>query len=206
MPISLMEEPQSKSLTLYEAEGYLAELLETEGAVPEDQLEAFGQELARSLAATQEKRERVAQFILQCEAGADFCKREEARIRGRRQILQNTAERVRGYVLGWIMSQGFDAQAKFRKLIGKTTTMSARANPASVDIYDEEAVPARFKTALIEMPLEMWYRLVDQHPDETAGALKQVAIDKRMVKEAIGHGEEVQGADLNIGKYSLQIR
>src|SRR6516165_5821124 len=104
MPISLMEEPQSKSLTLYEAEGYLAELLETEGAVPEDQLEAFGQELARSLAATQEKRERVAQFILQCEAEADFCKREEARIRGRRQILQNTAERVRGYVLGWIMS------------------------------------------------------------------------------------------------------
>ena len=206
MPIEVMEREQPKSLTLYEAEDYLASLLETEGAVPEEQKEAFGLELARSLAATQEKRERVAQFIFQCRAESDFCKREEARIRGRRQILDNTVERVQEYVLNYIMAQGVDVKGKFPKLTGKTTTMSARSNPASVEIIDEAAVPVRFKTAVVEMPLEFWYRLVDQFPNETAGALKTVAIDKRPIKEAIGRGEDVAGADLNLGRFSLQVR
>lgn len=206
MPIELMEREPVKSLTLYESEDYLAELIETEGAVPEEMKEAFERELSHALVQSQAKRESVAQFILQCEGAAEFCKQEEERIRARRKVLQNTAERVREYVLGWIMAQGLDAQARFKKLVGKTTTMSARSNPASVDIVNEEAVPARFKTAVCEMPLETWYKLVDQFPNETAGALKTIAIDKRPVKEAISRGEDVAGADLNLGKYSLSIR
>jgi hypothetical protein len=47
---------------------------------------------------------------------------------------------------------------------------------------------------------------VDRFPDLTAGALKGVAIDKRAVKEAIGRGEDVAGADLNIGVYHLAVK
>jgi len=205
MPISTLE-PESKSLTLYEAEGYLAALLETEGAVEPGEQQAFDLELSRSLAAAQDKRERVAQFILQCEAQAEFCKSEAERIRARGKVFEKAADRVREYVLGYILAQGTDLKGKFQKLIGKTTTMSARANPASVEIGNPEAVPARYKTVKVEMPLEIWYGLVDQHPNETAGALKSVDIDKRAIKEAIGRGEDVAGADLNIGKYSLMVR
>ena len=199
-------EPESKSLTLYEAEDYLASLLETDGAVPEEQREAFELELSHSLSAAQDKREKVARFILQCEAEADFCKAEADRIKARGKSFQNAAARVREYVLGYIMAQGLDAQAKFKKLVGKTTTMSARSNPASVEIVNEEMVPSAYKTVQVEMPLEIWHVLVDRFPDLTAGALKGVAIDKRAVKEAIGRGEEVLGADLNIGTFHLAIR
>ena len=204
MQTDVMEE--RKSLTLYAAEEYLAELLETEGAVAEEQQEAFDLELSRSLAAAQDKREAVARFILQCEAEAEFAKSESDRIRARGKVFERAADRVREYVLGYILAQGVDNKGKFPKLAGKTTSMSARSNPASVEIVNAEEVPAAYKTVKVEMPLEVWYRLVDQHPDETAGTLKSIDIDKRMLKEAIGRGEDVAGADLNIGRYSLMIR
>jgi len=204
MPTEVMEE--RKSLTLYAAEEYLAELLETEGAVPESEQQAFDLELSRSLAAAQDKREAVARFILQCEAEAEFAKSESDRIRARGKVFERAADRVREYVLGYILAQGVDHKGKFPKLAGKTTIMSARSNPPSVEIIDAEEVPARFKTVKVEMPLEVWYRLVDQHPDETAGTLKSIDIDKRMLKEAIGRGEDIAGADLNIGIYHLAIK
>ena len=204
MQTEVMEE--RKSLTLYAAEEYLAELLETEGAVAEEQQEAFDLELSRSLAAAQDKREAVARFILQCEAQAEFAKSESDRIRARGKVFERAADRVREYVLGYILAQGVDHKGKFPKLAGKTTIMSARSNPPSVEIIDAEEVPARFKTVKVEMRLEQWYQLVEAHPDETAGALKSIDIDKRMLKEAIGRGEDVAGADLNIGRYSLMVR
>ena len=204
MPTEVMEE--RKSLTLYAAEEYLAELLETEGAVAEEQQEAFDLELSRSLAAAQDKREAVARFILQCEAQAEFAKSESDRIRARGKVFERAADRVREYVLGYILAQGVDHKGKFPKLAGKTTIMSARSNPPSVEIIDAEEVPARFKTVKVEMRLEQWYQLVEAHPDETAGALQSIDIDKRMLKEAIGRGEDVAGADLNIGRYSLTVR
>jgi hypothetical protein len=194
------------ALTLYEAEGYLAELLETEGAVTPEMQAAFDLELTRSLAAAQAKRESVAQFILHCEAQAEFAQAEAKRIKTRGEVFERTAQKVRDYVLSYIMAQGIDAQGRYPKLTGKTTVMSARSNPASVEVMNEEAVPARFKTARVEMPLEAWHVLVDKFPSETAGALKAVTIDRRMVKDAIRQGENVEGTDLNLGRFSLQIR
>jgi len=199
-------EPETKSLTLYEAEGYLADLLETEGAVTPEQQEAFDLELSRSLAVTQDKREKVARFILQCEDQAEFCKVESKRIAARGKVFENTAQRVREYVLSYIMAQGADLKGKFQKLVGKTTTMRAHANPVSVEILNEEAIPTKYKIALPELPLEVWHVIVDRFPNETAGALKSVKIDKHAVKEAIEHGEEVLGADLNLGAYHLRIQ
>jgi hypothetical protein len=110
---------------------------------------------------------------------------------------------VRDYVLGYIMAQSIDAKGKFPKLMGKTTVMSARANPISTEIINEEAVPARYKTAVVEMPLELWQ---DLSGNLTGGTLKAVKVDKTAIKEAILAGEEVLGADLQIGKYSLVVR
>ena len=194
------------ALTLYEVEDDLAVLLEMEEDVTPEMEEEYRLAVNRALESTQAKREACAQFILSCESAADFCKQEEARIRRRRQVLQNAADRVREYVLGFIMRQGIDPKGKFQKLVGKTTTMSTRACPAAVEVMNEEAVPARYKTVVCEMPLEVWHVLVDRFPSETAGALKSVAINKRAIKEAIDSGENVEGTDLNLGAYTLVVR
>jgi hypothetical protein len=198
-------EPETKSLLLYAPEGYLTELQDTEGAVEPAEQAAFDLELAQALKATA-RTENVGQFILECEAQAEFCKAEARRIGEQAKRFERMADRVRERVLYYIMSRGIDAVGKFMKLRGKTLTFSARSNPPSVEIIDAEAVPARFKTVKVEMPLEQWYQLVEAHPDETAGALKSIDIDKRMLKEAIGRGEDVAGADLLIGRYSLTVR
>ena len=202
MPIKAAEQ----SLTLYESEGYLAELIDTEGVVTPEMQESFELELRQALSAAQDKRERVAQFILSMESQAQFAKDEAKRIRARGEQFERVAGRVREYVLNYIMSKGLDASARFPKLTGKTVTMSARSNPASVEIQNADEVPVRFKKACIEMPLDLWQVLVDAFPSDTAGALKSVEIDKRAVKAAMDKGENVAGADLNIGKYSLQVR
>lgn len=199
-----------QSLTLYEAEGYLTELLDTEGVVTPEQQQSFELELREALSAARDKREQVAQFIKQMEAEAKFAKDEADRIRQRGKRFEQVAERVREYVLNYIMSMGLDASARFPKLEGRTITMSARSNPQSVDITDPDRVPAQFKTACIEMPFEIWQVLVDAFPVDTAGALREVKVDKRAVKAAIDKGEIAcgpeSGVDLIIGRYSLTIR
>ena len=201
--ISVME-PET-GVMLYAPEGYLAELEDTEGAVEPEQQAAFDLELAQALRATA-RTEKVGQWILQLEAQAEFCKAEAKRISEYGKRLEGWADRIRERVLYYIMSRGLTADAKFTKLKGKTVTMSARANPPSVEVIDPEAVPARYKSIRVQMPLEQWHVLVDKCPNETAGAATSIDIDKRLIKEAIGRGEEVKGADLNIGKHSLMVR
>lgn len=203
MPIS--QAAPTQALTLYAVEGWLEELQNTEDIVAPEQKQAFDLELVAALKSTQ-RTEHVAQAIRQCERAVEFGKDEIQRIRARCQTLQNIADRLREGVLRFILAQGIDGEGRFRKLAGRTTTMSARSNPPSVLIADEEKVPIAYKRAHVEMPYAMWLQLVDAFPCETAGALKSVDIDKRAVKEAIGRGEAVAGADLDIGKYSLQVR
>jgi hypothetical protein len=179
-------------------------MLDTEGAVEPEQQEEFNRELAQILRAAA-RTEKVGQTILHLEAQAEFCRAEAKRISEYGKRLQGWADRIREGVLAYIMTKGFDAKGKLTKLNGKTVTMSGRSNPPSVEVLDPEAVPPLYKTAVVEMPLELWYILVDQHPHETAGALKRVDVEKRLIKEAIQQGRDVPGADLNIGTYSLRV-
>jgi hypothetical protein len=198
------EVAESKALTVYAVEGWLEALENVDGMVTPDQQQAFELELAQALQSTH-RTERVAQSILQLEAEVEFGKQEIRRIKARCDRIEAFVEHLREGVLNFIKALGADRNGRFPALAGRTATMSARANPASVLITDPEEVPIRYKRAVVQLPYDMWLSIVEAHPHATAGHLQEVKIDKAAIKEAIRRGEEVAGADLDISQYHLRV-
>lgn len=196
---------ETQALTLYAVEGWVEDLQDTEGAVTPEQQQAFELELSRALE-SRDRTERVAQSIRQIEAAVEFGEKEIDRIRKRCNMLENIAGRLREGVLKFIIALELDGSARFPKLKGRTLTMSARSNPPSVEIKNLDEIPVRFKTAKVEMPLELWQVLVDAFPSDTAGALKGIAVDKRAVKAAMDKGENIAGVDVILDRYCLMVR
>jgi Siphovirus Gp157 len=103
-----------------------------------------------------------------------------------------------------------DSRGARRKLEGNTITFSARACPASVEIVDEAAVPAEFKTLTIRLPATTWERLLDSLDlEQRADLLGQVKrgeceVSKSGIKTAIDAGASVPGAALSTNKLSLR--
>lgn len=224
----------STSITLYDVETQFLALLDTEAVVPPGQEEAFRAELAETLKTAVEKRDRVAQFILHCENQAEHCKAEAERLKAREKHFTRAADRMREYVRSILEASGTDAKGKTRKLDGNTATFSLRAKPASVEITNESAIPAKYKTVTITMRMEDWEEhiqhyqelremlqrllageapehLTDRQPLPAAKILSQikktsVSVDKTEIKTVIEAGFDVPGADLSIGGTSLVLK
>lgn len=179
----------NSALTLYDAEDYLSAMLETEGAVEPALEEQFKLELRAAIGAAVDKRERVGRFILHCENQAKFAREEVQRISKKARAFENVAERIRKYVLGWIVEKGLDAKGKLPKLEGHTVTMSARACAASVEITDEALIPLGCKLVTVEMPAEDWLKLLANAADieDFAIPADQVySVDKSELKRLLG--------------------
>jgi hypothetical protein len=165
------------ALTLYDIESDLEALLNTDEMVPEEQRAEFERELGTQLRAAVDKRQRVGEFIRFCDLQADACKAEIDRLTLRKRHFERVSEQVREYVLRVIEATGE------KKLEGRTLTFSLRECPASVQIVDQAAIPADYKRETITF-----------------------LIDKTAIKKAILAGQEVPGADLQIGKKTLVLR
>jgi len=113
-------------------------------------------------------------------------------------------------VIETIENLGTDVKGRYRKLEGKTTTFSLRACPPSVEVTDESAIPAKYKTLLLKLPAVMWEQLLDGLEIEQRAAVlehvnhPEVSVDKRSIKAAIDGGTEVPGASLTTGRHSLR--
>ena len=111
-----------------------------------------------------------------------------------------------------IESLGTDDKGKYRTLEGRTTTFSLRACPPSVEVTDEAAIPADFKTLLLKVPAVSWEQLLDGLDiDQRAVIVAQVMtadikVDKRSIKAALESGAHVPGADVVFGRHSLRRR
>jgi hypothetical protein len=165
------------ALTLYDIESDLEALLNTDEMVPEEQRAEFERELGTQLRAAVDKRQRVGEFIRFCDLQGDACKAEIDRLTLRKRHFERVSEQVREYVLRVIEATGE------KKLEGRTLTFSLRACPPSVQIVDQAAIPADYKRETIT-----------------------VLIDKTAIKKAILAGQEVPGADLQIGSHSLVLK
>lgn len=194
--------------TLYEVEDDLLSLLDSEEGVPAELEEQFRADLAAALIASKDKRERSARGILQDESSAAFARKEAQRIGEWARGREARAERKRAYVLNVIQQMDRDKKGKFQKLEAHTVTMSARACPASLEITDQREVPVHFKEVSFTLRGETWLRMLPLLPrdiiEEVFGCFRQ-AIDSAAVKAALAHSE-VPGADLLIGKYTLQVK
>jgi hypothetical protein len=195
---------------LYAIEEHLAALIETVEMVPPEQEQEFRASFEAALTTAVEKRDRVGQFMAHLEQQAAFAKAEIDRLRVRKALCDRTLERLEQYVIETIEHLGTDAKGRYQKLEGKTTTFSIRACPPSVEVTDEAAIPAEYKTVLLKLSAVTWERLLDDIDiDERASVLEEgrcaeVSVDKRSVKDALERGAAFAGVSLVVGRHSLK--
>lgn len=165
------------TLTLYEiATQYRADLdklaeLDLDDQTLTDTLDGMGGEL-------EVKAQSVACFIRNLEATAAQIKEAEAQMAARRKALENRAGRIKDYLLASMMVAGV------QKVECPLFRLSVRDNPAAVEVYEPELIPAEFM------------RQPEPPPP---------APDKAAIKEAMKAGREVPGCRLTQGK-RLEIR
>ena len=195
---------------LYAIEEHLAILVDTAELVSPDQEQEFFAEFQVALTTAVEKRDRVGQFMAHLEQQIAFATFEIDRLKERKAIYQRALERIEGYVARTIEVLGMDAKGKYRKLEGKTVTFSLARCPPSVELSDEAAVPAEYKSLTLKVPAVVWEKILAEldrdHREELLGVAKcqDISVDKRSIRAAINVGLTVPGADLAIGKTSLR--
>jgi len=191
------------TLTLFQVEqslALLAESAEEEGLTPE-----LDQALIRYIEGAVEKRDRVAEFILFCDGMADLAKSEVKRLQARQKHFEATAERVSTMVL-----RVLDFLA-VSKLEGRTHTLKKRKCPASVKITEEEKIPPVYKRITVTLPLPEWQKLVGGIPEDLQRAVvasmrkQEISLDLEAIKQALNTEEQIDGADLLVNKFKLQV-
>jgi hypothetical protein len=208
--LAVVPSPAVTAAPLYVIEDHLAALIETAELVsPEQELE-FRVEFQTALTAAVEKRDRVGQFMAHLEQQIDFAKFEIDRLRQRKATCERALVRLESYVIETLENLGTDGKGKCRKLEGKTTTFSLRACPPSVEVTDEPAIPAEYKTLTLRVSAVTWEQLLDGLDIEQRVAVlgqvrsPEVSLDKRSIKAAIDSGADVPGAALATGRHSLR--
>lgn len=201
---------KTRSVTLADAEDWLAALQDTEGDVPAELQPAFYEEMQRAMKTTVEKRESVAQFILATKARGEYLRGESARMAAAARVCENIVERVKEYVIRFLEGTPKDAKGKHQKAVGLTTTMYLQGNPASMKITDESKVPDYYKRVSVDMPVAVWDALRSAAPGineyERPQVVVTVSIDNAGVKKALIDGLEVPGAELLVGSNHLRIK
>lgn len=112
------------------------------------------------------KLENTAKVIRTFEAQGEALKREEERMKKKRQTYENSVERMKRYIFDAMQATGKD------KLKGVHVSLRLQNNPPSVNMLDDKAIPAHY---LIEQPS---------------------AVDKKAVLADLKNGIAVEGAEL----------
>jgi hypothetical protein len=193
----------AKTLSLFQIEEsllLLADSAEADGLTPE-----IESALAAYLEGAVEKRDRVAEFIRFCEGMAELAKAEVKRLQARQKHFEAAAERVGGMVLrvlDWLGSE---------KLEGRTNTLKKRKCPPSVNVIDEQKIPAEYKRVTVTLPLPQWQRLLAETTEDARNAVlsgvrrQEISLDLEAIKQALNLEKTVEGADLALNRFKLQV-
>jgi len=193
----------AKTLSLFQIEEslvLLAESAEADGLTPE-----IESALAAYLKGAVEKRDRVAEFIHFCEAMAELAKAEVKRLQARQKHFEAAAERVSGMVLRVLDWLGAE------KLEGRTNTLKKRKCPPSVNVIDEQKIPAEYKRVSGTLPLPQWQQLLAGTPEDARNTVlsavrkQEITLDLEAIKQALNLEKAVEGADLALNRFKLQV-
>jgi hypothetical protein len=193
----------AKALTLFQIEESLVLLVESaeeEGLTPE-----IERALIVYLEGAAEKRDRVADFIHFCEGMAELAKAEGKRLQARQKHFEATAERVSAMVLRVL------DYLEVKKLEGRTNTLKKRKCPPSVRIIDEAKVPAEFKHITVTLSLLHWQELLLGAGEEVRKAVvsgirkQEISVELDAIKQALNLERIVEGADLVVNRFKLQV-
>lgn len=200
----------SLSLTLWDAEHDLASFFDTLEMVEPCHEQEFLEEFSKSLTTAQDKRDRVAHALTHLESVQQLAKQEIERLKLRVAVAEHAQAKLESYVVKVIESLGIDEKTgRYKKLEGKTTTLSIAGCPPSVNITDETLVPAEYKSACLKLPALLWEELLNsvdiELRDKVLTAIKSpdLIVSKSQLKTALDSGAAVPGADLTIGRNRL---
>jgi hypothetical protein len=193
----------AQGLTLFQIEEslvLLAESAEEEGLTPD-----IERALLAYLEGAVEKRDRVAEFIHFCEAMAELAKAEVKRLQARQKHFEATAERVSSMVLRVLDWLGV------KKLEGRTNTLKKRKCHPSVNVIDEQKIPAEYKRVTVTLPLPQWQGLLAGAGEEARDTVlacvrkQEITLDLEAIKQALNLEKAVDGADLALNRFKLQV-
>jgi hypothetical protein len=208
--LAVVPSPAVTAAPLYAIEDQLAALIETAELVSPEQEREFRTEFQTALNAAVDKRDKVGQFLTHLERQIDFARFEIDRLRQRKAASERALARLEEYVIETIEKLGTDGKGRYRTLEGKTTTFSLRGCPPSVEVADESAIPAEYKTLTLKLPAVTWEQLLDGLDIEQRAAVlaqvksPEVGVDKRSIKAAFDGGADVPGAGLVSGRHALR--
>ena len=208
--LAVVPSPAVTAAPLYAIEDTLAALIETAELVSPEQEREFRTEFQTALNAAVDKRDKVGQFLAHLERQIDFARFEIDRLRQRKAASERALARLEEYVIETIENLGTDGKGRYRTLEGKTTTFSLRGCPPSVEVADESAIPAEYKTLTLKLPAVTWERLLDGLDIEQRAAVlaqvksPEIGVDKRSIKAAFDGGADVPGAGLVSGRHALR--
>jgi hypothetical protein len=154
--LAVVPSPAVTAAPLYAIEDTLAALIETAELVSPEQEREFRTEFQTALNAAVDKRDKVGQFLTHLERQIDFARFEIDRLRQRKAASERALARLEEYVIETIEKLGTDGKGRYRTLEGKTTTFSLRGCPPSVEVADESAIPAEYKTLTLKLPAVTW--------------------------------------------------
>ncbi len=154
-------------LTLYDTTAEFRALLELMEQQDEDPSPAQELVIQTTIAQQVRKVDHFARFLNHLDDQVLFAADEIERLQARKKRMAKRLESLKGFALMAMDSLGFDS------LDGETATLKIRLNPPAVNVLDENAVPAEFKT------------------------IKQtVHIELNNIKAALKAGKEVPGVEL----------
>ena len=159
-------------MKLYELTENYAKLLEM---AEETDTDAIVDTLEALQEAIEDKAENIAKLIRNLEADVKVIRDEEKRLAERRQAIENKVERLKSYLQEQLETAGIE------KVKRPTITVAIQANPPSIDVIDEKAIPNDF--------------LIPQAPK----------LDKRSILERLKKGEAIPGVTLKQTK-GVRIR
>lgn len=159
-------------MKLYELAQNYAQLLEMAEEMESDALVDTLESLQDAI---EDKAENIAKFIRNLEADAKIIREEEQRLAERRRAIESKVDKLKMYLQEQLETAGL------QKVKRPTITVAIQANPPSVDVIDETAIPIDF--------------LIPQAPK----------VDKRSILERLKKGESVPGVTLKQTK-GVRIR
>jgi len=159
-------EQQPRKRNLLDLVQHVAYLEDTEGAVPDELLAEFREEVRDTLLAKGEKVDNYAKlihyFTMRAAAAKGeleaFVKIETERLKKRITRAEADARRLGDFALFVIDSLGRDNKGKRLPLEGVNYTLTAAGVADSCEVTDESLVPLEFKTVELtaRMPGDMW--------------------------------------------------
>ena len=162
---------------LYELSHQLAkinnEIFDANGELTEE----LEKRLDDSALAMKDKVQSIAKWTLNLKGKATMIDAEIARLQHKKKVTENLDKRLSDYVKQAMLA------ADIHKMEYPTFTVSVQKNPSSVEIIDEDMIPASYKI------------------------VKQViSVDKRKLKDDLNDGKKIQGCQLATENTHLRIR